>query len=113
MLRICFLPILLSGFSLLQAQSGASRSPWQTIEPQPSRPQLHTLPGNTRGEAIPANDRGRVADSLALHHMLLELRRSPERDQALRDFIARQYDPASPDFHRWLSPAEFGTQYGP
>src|SRR5262245_49468818 len=35
------------------------------------------------------------------------------RDEGgLRALLARQYDPASPDFHRWLTPSEFGRRFG-
>jgi subtilase family serine protease len=74
---------------------------------------LMALRGNTRPEATAANDRGRVADELPMEHMLLALRRAPETEQALEALIERQHDPASSDFHHWLTPAEFGAQYGP
>jgi subtilase family serine protease len=74
---------------------------------------LLTLAGNTRAEANARNDRGKVADTFAMDHMLMQLRRSPERELALRDFIDRQYDSTSPDFHRWLTAVEFGQIYGP
>jgi subtilase family serine protease len=74
---------------------------------------LHRLEGNTRPEANAQNDRGRVADWYALNHMLLQLRRSPEREQALATFIEQQQDSASPSFHKWLTAVEFGQLYGP
>ncbi len=74
---------------------------------------LHTLAGNTRGEANPQNDRGKVADTFVMDHMLLQLQRSPEREQALTNFIDQQHDSASPNFHRWLTAEKFGELYGP
>ena len=41
------------------------------------------------------------------------LRRSESQQQALEQFIGRQYDPHSPDFHRWLTPQQFGAEFGP
>jgi subtilase family serine protease len=73
----------------------------------------YTLAGNTRPEANPQNDRGKVADSLELPHMLLQLQRSPEREQALRNFMDQQQDSSSPNFHRWLTAVQFGQLYGP
>jgi subtilase family serine protease len=73
---------------------------------------LHRLVGNTRPEATPANDRGRVADNFALDHMLLQLQRSPAEQQALDQFIDTLHNPQSPSFHQWLTPAEFGRQFG-
>lgn len=74
---------------------------------------LYTLAGNTRPEANPQNDRGKVADTFAMDHMLLQLQRGTEREQALENFIDRQYDSSSPDFHRWLTAVQFGQAYGP
>jgi subtilase family serine protease len=73
---------------------------------------LHRLIGNTRPEANPANDRGRVADNLALDHMLLQLQRAPAQQKALDTFIDTLHNPQSSSFHRWLTPEEFGRQFG-
>jgi subtilase family serine protease len=48
-----------------------------------------------------------------MDHMLLALQRPAEREQTLRQLIDRQHDPKSPDFHKWLTPAELGQAYGP
>jgi len=77
-----------------------------------TRGRLYTLAGNTRGEANAENDRGRVANTFAMDHMLLQLQRSPERERALREFIDRLHDSTSPSFHQWLTAAEFGSMYG-
>jgi subtilase family serine protease len=74
---------------------------------------MHTIVGNTRSEANAQNDRGKVADTFAMEHMLLHLQRSPEREQALQNFIDQQNDSTSPNFHKWLTAIEFGQMYGP
>ncbi len=74
--------------------------------------ELATLRGNTRPEAMAANDRGRVSDDMPLDHLLLQLRRSPEREQALQQFIQDIHNPKSPLFHHWITAAEFGKTYG-
>ena len=71
------------------------------------------LPGNVRAEARPANDRGRIADSVPLEHLQLLLKRSPEREQALRRYLDAVHDRTSVSFHRWLSPAQLAQDYGP
>ena len=70
------------------------------------------LPGNVRPEARPENDRGRVADALSMEHMLLQLKRSPEQEQALQQFIDELHTPGSPNFHHWLTAQEFGERFG-
>jgi subtilase family serine protease len=63
--------------------------------------------------ARPDLDRGRVADTLPLNHILLMLRRSSGQEQQLQQLIGRQYDPHSADFHHWLTPQQFGDRFGP
>ena len=74
---------------------------------------LARLFGNVRPEAVAANDRGRVPDNFSMEHMLLQLKRPPAQEQALSQLIDQLHDPASPNFHRWLSPNQFGAQFGP
>jgi hypothetical protein len=45
------------------------------------------LEGNTHPEARAANDRRAVANDFAMDHMLLQLKRSPEQEQAVQQFI--------------------------
>lgn len=73
---------------------------------------LVTLTGNVRPEANGANDLGAVSDDLSLNHMMLQLQRSPQSEQALERLIADLHDPKSPNFHKWLTVAEFGKNYG-
>jgi len=74
---------------------------------------LTTIPGNVRSAANAANDRGAVDDSLPLNHMLLQLKRSPEQEQQLVLYIDQLHSKTSPNFHKWLTPAELQQQYGP
>jgi hypothetical protein len=73
---------------------------------------LIQLLGNVRPEANVTNDRGRVPDSFPMEHMVLQLQRSPAQEQALRQLIEELHDPQSPNFHRWLTPGDFGAQFG-
>jgi subtilase family serine protease len=73
---------------------------------------LAILHGNTRKEAAAASDLGRVDDSYALDHLHIQLRRSPEDEKAVDDFINQLHDPASPIYHHWLTSAEVGERFG-
>jgi subtilase family serine protease len=70
------------------------------------------LEGNTRGEANERNDRGRVPDERRMEHMLLQLKRPPETEQALENYVAQLSDKTSPNYHKWLTPAQVGETYG-
>jgi len=70
------------------------------------------LRGSVRPEARPENDRGPVADALPLEHMLLQLKRSPEQEKGLQQFIDELHTQGSANFHHWLAAQEFGERYG-
>ncbi len=75
--------------------------------------QTVALQGNTRPEARLTNDRGRLADDFALDHMQLLLKRSPEIEAALATFVDSLQDKASPNYHHWLTAADYGAKFGP
>ena len=62
--------------------------------------------------AQPKNDLGAVPADLTLDHLSLVLRRSPERQLAYDQLLGEQQNPASPNYHRWLSPIEIGERFG-
>jgi subtilase family serine protease len=70
------------------------------------------LTGNTHPEARPANDRGPVANDFAMEHMLLQLKRSPEQELAVQQFLDQMQSAGSPNFHHWLTAQEFGERFG-
>ncbi|HEX4809343.1 MAG TPA: protease pro-enzyme activation domain-containing protein [Bryobacteraceae bacterium] len=106
-----FLPLFLS--MGLAAGQNLGRESRQLVTVEVTDARLATLIGNTRPEARAENDQGKVAQSLALKHMLLQLKRPPEREAAFEGFIDELHDPKSANFHRWLTPAQVGELYGP
>jgi subtilase family serine protease len=71
------------------------------------------LPGNTRPEVRrPEFDRGRVDDLFPLNGMQLQLKRSPEREQAAEDLADALERKGSPQFHQWLTAAQYAEQFG-
>ncbi len=67
-------------------------------------------------QTVVASDRialpGVLASSLPADRMLLLLKRSPDQERALQMAIEAQHDKNSPQFHKWLTPAQFGAQWG-
>src|SRR5277367_301037 len=74
---------------------------------------LTILKGNTHPLARAEYDRGAAPDSLPMRRMLLVLKRSPDQETALDQLMEEQQDASSPNFHNWLTPAQFGQQFGP
>src|SRR5215472_10333750 len=93
----------------LRAQAGPGRL---LITEPIDETRLVTLSGNTRFEAVPQNDRGRVPDSFALDHMLLQLKRAPELEREFDKQIDSLTDKSSPNFRHWLTAEQQGERYG-
>ena len=72
-----------------------------------------TFHGNVRPEATAENDRGAVADDMQLGQMDLILARSPESQAAFDQYLEDLQNPASPNFHKWLTAAQIGDKFGP
>src|SRR5438445_13164127 len=75
--------------------------------------QLTTIKGNTHPLARAQFDRGVAPPDLPMQRMLLVLKRSDEQESALRKLLDDQQDRASPEYHKWLTPEQFGKQFGP
>jgi hypothetical protein len=94
-------------------------TPAQTIGPRTrilqavDEQNLTLLKGNTHHLARPEFDRGAAPASMPLRRMLLVLKRSPEQETALIDLLDQQQDKSSPNYHKWLTPEQFGQMFGP
>ncbi|TLY51374.1 MAG: hypothetical protein E6K53_07570, partial [Gammaproteobacteria bacterium] len=78
------------------------------IDPQ----QRVALQGHVATWARVEHDRGAVPDDTSLTHLALALKRSPEREAAFQQLLKDQQNPASPQYHHWLTPVEVGDQFG-
>jgi hypothetical protein len=123
-----FFALLCCGISL--GQTTAAQTPAQTTEQNASslqpastqRPlivqpveesQLTVLKGNTHPLARREFDLGTAPASLPMQRMLLVLKRSPEQEHSLRTLLDYQQDKHSPSYHTWLTPEQYGKQFGP
>ena len=62
--------------------------------------------------AAPANDAGALPVGSPLEGLTLVLVRSPQQEAAFDELLREQQDPTSPNYHKWLTPAEIGDQFG-
>ena len=117
------LPTLLIGFVFLFAMNPAawaqaagspgatSRRPLITQAVDETR--LTVLRGNTHPLARPNFDRGAAPATLPMERMMLVLKRSPEQESALQEWLESQQNRNSANYHKWLTPEQFGKQFGP
>src|SRR5580658_8982386 len=121
---VCFVAAVIALFSSapLRAQTAGSiasgaAGPVLLTTPLITQPvdnsQLTVLKGNTHPLARPIYDMGKAPADLPMNRMLLVLKRSPEQEYALRKLLDDQQDKTSPNYHKWLTPEQFGKQFGP
>ncbi|MFK2900923.1 S8/S53 family peptidase [Dyella jejuensis] len=111
------LTVLAMGLASAYAMSSHAATIGLLSRPQitqaPNNNDRVTLEGNVSPFATASNDRGRVEDATVLDHMFLQLKRPADREAALETFMQQQLTKGSPNYHQWLTAAEFGQQYGP
>ncbi|HXW57557.1 MAG TPA: protease pro-enzyme activation domain-containing protein, partial [Candidatus Cybelea sp.] len=103
---------LFAGAAVILFAAGRAGSQRQQITQPIDNTKLFVLKGNTHPMARPAFDRGPVAGTLPMQQIMLLLKSTPEQGAELNDLLAEQQDPASANYHKWLTPQEFGSQFG-
>src|SRR5450755_3867633 len=106
---LCFFGLVFSSDILFGQTVAAQPRITQAIEES----QLTVLRGNTHPLAQPRFDQGPAPTGLAMNRMLLVLHRSPEQEATLKKLLDDQQDKSSPNYHKWLTPEDFGQQFGP
>lgn len=66
------------------------------------------LNGHVHPRALPQYDQGPLDPATELHGLTLYLKPS----LALEGFLAELQTPSSPNYHRWLTPGQFGERFG-
>jgi hypothetical protein len=105
------LPLLGTGLLSLGSTGIAHSQATPRITGEVENSALVSLPGQVHPWARAQFDRGPAPANLS-GRMLLVLKRSPEQESALQALIASQQDPTSPNYHKWLTPEEFGKRFG-
>ncbi|MGA8492305.1 MAG: protease pro-enzyme activation domain-containing protein [Terriglobales bacterium] len=70
------------------------------------------LTGHHPAWASLQNDAGAVPADLPMERLTVVLARPPQVEQAYTQFLKDQQDPASPDYHHWLTPVQIGKRFG-
>ncbi len=70
------------------------------------------LPGSLHPKAQPRYERGPVAPDQKLGYITLLLQPSDSQQGALEGLLGQQQDPSSSHYHAWLTPEQFGSQFG-
>ncbi|MGC2540422.1 MAG: protease pro-enzyme activation domain-containing protein, partial [Candidatus Sulfotelmatobacter sp.] len=74
--------------------------------------QMVKLPGNVHGLAQPRFDIGRTNGGRQMYGVSLVFHPSAAQQQNLNNLLAQQQDRSSPNYHKWLTPAQFADRFG-
>jgi subtilase family serine protease len=70
-------------------------------------------PGNVHPLTASARPLGPVTAQAPMDRMILALRMAPEASARLEQRLAGLQDPDAPGYHQWLTPEQFGAEFGP
>ncbi len=93
------------------APSAAAQATDRLLAPVNPR-EVVALGGHRPAWAGPQTDVGAVPADLRLQHLTLLLARPPQVQQAFEQFLENQQNPASSDYHHWLTSIEVGERFG-
>jgi len=115
------LPVLLAAFAVYSGGFAVAQqdgtfptvaTPRPLITQAVNLAKITLLRGNTHPLARAQYDRGVAPSNLPMQRMQLVLTRSPEQETALRKLIEDQQTKGSANYHKWITPEEFGKQFG-
>jgi subtilase family serine protease len=103
-LAITFCTLLLTAIGMAQTQD-------RILRPIESSGSV-TLAKSIHPKAKPQFDQGAVDPQTRLDYLTLVTSPSVSQQRALEKLMAEQQDPASPNYHKWLMPEEYGNRFG-
>ncbi len=109
--KACLILLAISLCASLPSQGQTSRQPLITGPIHNS--DLITLAGSKHQLVQPRFDIGAVAPGLQMTRVIVALAPPKEVEDQLQTFLNHQQDRTSPDYHHWLTPEQFGQQFGP
>ena len=73
---------------------------------------MSPIVGSVHPQTKAALDAGLADNSKILQRISINFKRSDAQEASLRALLQAQQDPGSPSYHQWLTPAQFGQQFG-
>jgi subtilase family serine protease len=89
-----------------------AQAPANRVAARIDETQVVTLQGNVHPMARGDFDQGVVSAETPLVDMVLQLNPSAAQQAALDALVEAQHDPHSALYHRWLTPAQYGSRFG-
>jgi subtilase family serine protease len=110
------LPRLVFTFACLAATAGAgiaSAAPVRNRITQPiSQAETTEIANSVNPKVKRSTDLGQVSPDTRLESLTLQFSMTAEQTAALDQLLSDLQNPASPQYHQWLTPAQYATQFG-
>ena len=107
------LPVLIAALlPKAYSQTTLAIQPTNRIVSQINDSNLTSLKGNVAPLAQAQFDQGPAPASQPTGRLTLVLKPSAAQQQALTQYLEDVQNPASADYHKWLTPAQFGAHFG-
>jgi len=90
------------------AQAGPQDRVLQAID----QSQMTALRGNVHPLARAEFDQGQVDPGMQIPNISINFKLSAAQQADLDQLVAQQQDPASPNYHRWLTPEQYAARFG-
>jgi Pro-kumamolisin, activation domain/Bacterial Ig-like domain (group 3) len=98
--------------AILPAWAGVARPKPLVVGPVDSSVRF-TIPHTAPPLASTASDVGPLDPNQPMQRLMLILGPGPDQEHLLRTFLDSQQTKGSPAYHQWLTPEEFGAEFGP
>ena len=109
---MCSRSLLLTLVALIEFALVTSAAPPDRIRGPVDTRNTRQIAGHLHTLAQARYDRGAAGPDLRLDDMVLAIKPSAAQQAELDQLLAGQQNPGSPQFHKWLTPEEFGSRFG-
>jgi uncharacterized protein (TIGR03437 family) len=104
----------LCAFALAAAAlaTAAQAAPRNRVAGRVDTARVRRLQGNVHRLAQPGSDLGPVDAAMSMQYMMVLFKPSAAQQTELDQLLVDQQNPSSANFHKWLTPEEFGNRFG-
>jgi hypothetical protein len=104
--------VLIVSVLISPGASQAQNRLYDRILRKPEAKSKVVLEGNVHPFARPRYDQGRVDASFRMERITMMFKPTDAQQSELDKLVEEQQNPASPNYHKWLTPEEFGDRFG-
>ena len=100
------------GICLLTASASSVSAQIRRLKGPVDPVEMTRFAGHETPAALLQDDLGRVDANREIHGIMILFSQTPEQEADLAALLKAQQDPASPAYHQWLTPAQYGDRFG-